>query len=284
MANTFQNIAKQAMSALQKANIDSAQTDVRILLAYAAKCTQSDLIVAAYDDVPTHVLNDFKSYIDRRIAHEPIAYIIGTKEFWSLSYTVNKHVLIPRPETEDLVAHTLVLMKSMRAPKIIDVGTGSGAILISLLSERKGAYGLGVDISLEALAIARQNAHNLGVVDRCGFLCSDYLTAVSGTYDILVANPPYITSVAMEGLAHDVKLYEPSLALHGGVDGLDPYRRILKHASRVLKANGYVVFEIGYDQGEPIQALLKTAGYSEIKLLTDLNGLARVVSGKILGF
>ncbi len=281
MPKTFAHVQRQAALDLRKANIDSAEMDARILLGHASNYSQSDLIIAAYDDVPTQVYDDFKRYLSRRIAHEPIAYILGQKEFWSLSFVVNEHVLIPRPETEALVTHALTLMGGVAAPKIIDVGTGSGAILISLLSEHTDAHGNGVDISEKALAVARQNAQSLGVSGRCSFLCSDYLSKVEGQYDMLVANPPYITDSAMENLAHDVQGYEPSLALRGGRDGLDAYRQILSRGARVLRPNASVVFEIGYDQGEALQGLLKTAGYGDIKLLTDLNGLARVVSAKI---
>lgn len=281
MPNTFKNIVKQAVFALRGAGLEGADVDVRILLAHAENCTHVDLIIRANDDVSPPILALFNSYIARRIAHEPVAYITNKKEFWSLDFMVNDHVLIPRPETEGLVGRALEMIAGVKTPNIIDIGTGSGAVLISLLTERENATGTGVDISGEALAVAKQNAKNNGVDDRCLLLQSDYLQNIDGKFDLLVSNPPYISDAAMDGLAENVKAYEPTLALRGGEDGLHAYRQIIGQAGSVLNPKGAIVFEIGYDQGVAVCAMLKSADYSEITILKDLAGHDRVISAKI---
>ncbi len=281
MPNTFDMVAKRAVRALRDAHVEDAATDARILLCAAANFSHVDLISQAYDEVPSGVLEKFNASIDRRLAHEPIAYILGEKAFWSLTFIVNEHVLIPRPETEGVVERGLELMRKVERPAILDIGTGTGAILMSMLSERDDASGMGVDISVEALSVAKQNAANFGVKNRCSFLQSDYLQNVSGQYDLLVSNPPYITEAAMGDLAKNVKAYEPDLALRGGEDGLEAYRQITEQARRVLTPGGYLVYEIGYDQGDAVCALLASAGYTEITCLKDLAGHDRVISAKI---
>lgn len=281
MPNTYQNIAKQAVINLRNAGIEDAGIDVRILLGHAANCTDVDLIMRANDNVPAPVFEQFNSFIARRLCHEPIAYILGAKEFWSLKFTVNEHVLIPRPETEGLVEQALKMIANVKALNILDVGTGSGAILISLLHERVDASGTGIDISADALAVAKSNAKNIGVGERCSFLRSDYVQNVTGKYDLLVSNPPYITDQAMNSLGENVKAYEPVLALQGGEDGLTAYRQIIEQTHHHLKPGGGIVFEIGYDQGQAVCALLENAGFHDVMTHTDLAGHDRIICATI---
>lgn len=281
MPNIYKNIAKQAVLILRSAGLEDADIDVRILLRFAAGCTDVDLIMRTNDNVPAPTLEQFNSFIARRLCHEPIAYIIGIKEFWSLSFAVNQHVLIPRPETEGLVEQALKMVSDVIAPNILDVGTGSGAILISLLHERIDAIGLGVDISSDALDVAKSNAGSIGVADRCSFLRSNYLQNVTGKYDLLVSNPPYITDQAMESLSENVKTFEPALALKGGEDGLRAYRKIIEQAYHFLKPGGSLVFEIGYDQGQAVCALLESAGYKGVTVFKDLAGHDRIICATI---
>lgn len=280
MANTFDSLRRQATFSLREHGIKNADIDVRILLGFAAGYSDADLIAQRNAQISPSVLEIFNRYLERRMAHEPIAYITQQKKFFSLSFHVNSHVLIPRPETEGLVEHALTLISDTKSPKILDVGTGSGAILISLLHDRKDASGLGVDIYEPALDIAKKNAHSLGVNEQCKFIYSDYLQKVTDCYDLLVSNPPYITDKAMQELDGTVKSYEPHLALRGGADGLSPYRNILRAAPAVLKARGCLVFEIGYDQGQTVSNLVEQAGFKDVKIIQDLAGHDRIISAK----
>jgi len=275
---TYGELKRSAAQMLTGAGTETPTLDARILLEKASHKSAAELIVCDRDIVPEAVQTEFHELLGYRLAHEPIAYILGEKAFWSLDFKVDENVLIPRPETEGLVERALEHISTIPKPHILDIGTGSGAILISLLHERKSATGLAVDISPAALDIARMNAehHNMG--DRCHFTCSDYLENVTGKFDIVVSNPPYIDSAALAKLAPDVELYEPELALHGGKDGLTAYRAITSGVKDVLKPGGYLVFEIGFDQKAAVCNLLSKAGAVDIVCQQDLAGLDRIVS------
>jgi len=275
---TYGELRVQAMAALRNAGIEDAQIDVRSLLCRASGLSRSELIASAQDSVPPEAVEKFQALLTRRENHEPIAYILGEKDFWSLTFKLNKHVLIPRPETEGIVEQALKLLQGRKCAKILDVGTGSGAILISLLHELANAKGCGVDISKNALEMARHNAKRLGVAGRCEFGISDYLGDVRGRYDIIVANPPYITDAAMSVLPKSVENFEPHLALSGGTDGLNAYREIIARLPDALEPNGHVVFEIGYDQKTAVCGLLKDAGATNITCQQDLARHDRIIS------
>ena len=234
--------------------------------------------MSGQDAVPPDVAEKLLSFIARRKNQEPVAYIVGEQAFWSMVFKLNKHVLIPRPETEGVVEQALALLGKQENARILDVGTGSGAILISLLHELPTATGWGIDISENALEVARQNAKLLGAANRCTFETSDFLRDVRGRYDIVVANPPYITGAAMQALPPDVGLYEPHLALSGGADGLNAYKSIINDLPNALTAGGDVVFEIGYDQKTTVCNLLADAGAANIICQQDLAGHDRVIS------
>ncbi len=278
---SYGELRAEGAAVLQAAGIEDAHIDARILLSHASGLSRAQLIVFAKDKVPARVAETFQICLARRKTHEPLAYIVGEKPFWSLTFKVNQHVLIPRPETEAVVEQALEVLQNRQAAKIIDVGTGTGAILISLLHELADARGCGVDISKPALALAKHNALQAGVADRCTFEISNYLQTVRGRFDIVVANPPYITEAAMATLPKTVGKFEPYLALRGGVDGLDAYRKIIAHLPGVLKPGGQVVFEIGYDQKQLVSTLLATAGATNIICRQDLAGHDRVISATI---
>lgn len=280
---TFEAVRIDATRTLTSANIEYAHIDARILLMHASGLDRAGLISNARESVPSDVKTLFDAYIVRRLAHEPVAYITGFKEFWSLDFKVTQDVLIPRPDTEGVVVRSLEVLAGVDVPHILDIGTGSGVLLISLLHKHKAAQGLAVDISQTALDIAQENAKNLGVADRATFLKADFLTHIppSSQFDLIVSNPPYITDEAMLALDATVKDYEPALALQGGVDGLTPYRTIINEAHTVLKLGGNLVFEVGYDQGEAVNHLLQTAGYVDVKVEKDVAGHDRVVSGRL---
>ncbi len=258
--------------------VENPALDARLLLEKASHKTVADLITSDREIVPQSVQTDFQELLGARLAREPMAYIFGTKAFWALDFVVDENVLIPRPETEGVVARALALMGDMSKPRILDIGTGSGALLISLLHERPDASGTGVDISPAALKIARINAKRCKVSDRSLFYSSDYLENIIERYDIIVCNPPYIDEGAMANLMPDVELYEPDLALYGGKDGLDAYRTIIPGLRDVLKPGGFIVFEIGYDQKQAVTTLLDEAGAKDIICQQDLAGHDRIIS------
>ncbi len=275
---TYSEQQMQAIVALRNAGVQDAQIDVRSLMSYASGLSRSQVILSEQDIMPPKVAEKFLTFVARRKNHEPIAYIVGEKGFWSLTFKLNTHVLIPRPETEGVVEQALKLLGNQAGARILDVGTGCGTILISLLHELPTAQGCGVDISENALELAQRNAQLSGVADRCTFKTSDFLQGVRGQYDIVVANPPYITTPAMQELAPDVEFYEPHLALDGGPDGLSAYKSIIKDLPNVLKAGGHVVFEIGYDQKTAVSGLLAATGATSILCQQDLAGHDRIIS------
>jgi len=277
---TYGDLKRGAANMLANANIETYTLDTRLLLERASGKTATELIICDHEVVPEAIQIIFHELLGQRLAYEPIAYIFGEKAFWSLSFMVNENVLIPRPETEGLVERALELLASIPAPSILDVGTGSGAILISLLHERISATGLGVDISLEALEIASNNAKRHNVMSRCEFTQSDYLKNVTEKFDLIVSNPPYIDDAAMTKLPPDVDYYEPELALRGGKDGLTAYRAIISSISAALKPGGHLVLEIGFDQKKPVCELLYKAGAVDIICRQDLAGHDRIISAK----
>lgn len=278
---TFEELRQSARHTLSTADVESANIDVKILMQEAFGLDASDLIANAQQLVPHDGQGLFDAMLARRLKHEPIAYIIGKQAFWSLDFEVTPDVLIPRPETEGVVERALVLMTEIKNPMITDVGTGSGAIVLSLLNERKDATATGLDISEKALDVAKFNANQIGVADRVKFTKSDYLSAHKEMANIIVSNPPYITDKAMDGLQKTVEGYEPGLALRGGRDGLDAYRAIISDLARILLPGGAVVFEIGYDQGAAVRELLAQHGIENIRIDKDLAGHDRIVSGNL---
>lgn len=282
-AKTYESLRRSSRLMLQNIGIDTAAMDVKILLCKAATCDASDLIARGNDPVPDPILRQFKIFLARRFSHEPIAHIIGVREFYGLSFEVSADVLIPRPETEGLVDQALAVMGNIPVPKILDIGTGSGAILIAVLANVPAARGLGVDISESALDIARRNSVQNGVGERAELIRSDLFDAAAGKFDIIVSNPPYITQKAMLDLDQTVKGFEPYLALCGGEDGLDFYRKIIKRAPDYLVPFGTLIFEIGYDQQQAVEGLMRGGGFNEVQTHFDLAEQARVVIGRMRG-
>ncbi|MEL6598955.1 MAG: peptide chain release factor N(5)-glutamine methyltransferase [Pseudomonadota bacterium] len=216
----------------------------------------------------------FERDIASRAARQPVSQIIGSREFWGRTFSVTSDVLDPRPDTETLVECALAGPAPVR---ILDLGTGSGAILLTLLSELQSATGVGSDLSKAALEVAARNAEALGLTNRATLLLSDWWDRIDGTFDLVVSNPPYISENAMPGLAPEVRLWEPRMALSPGGDGLDAYRRIADDLSTYLAVGGRALFEIGADQGESVPLLFERSGFATVKLHTDLNKKPRVV-------
>lgn len=265
------------------AGIGSPELDARVLIGHVLGLDHAGLIAAAAQPVLAADLERVESVARRRLAGEPVARITGTREFWGLPFIVTPDVLVPRPETETVVETALALIGPDRTagPRILDMATGSGAILLALLSELPNARGAGTDIDQPALGVARRNAAQLGLEDRAKFIASNYGSAINGRFDLVVSNPPYIATSQIATLERDVRDYDPRPALDGGPDGLSAYRAIVADATRLLAPGGSLVLEIGQGQENDVARLLTNA---ELVLAgeprRDLAGIARVLAAR----
>lgn len=265
---------------LQKAGITDAELDARLLLEFICHTDRNALYAHGDQEIEDEKMHDFLQLIEKRTVHIPLQHLTGEQNFMGLDFLVNEHVLIPRQDTEILVEE---IMRDLHdGIRILDMCTGSGCILLSLLHYSNDCSGVGVDVSEDALAVARQNADRLAE-KQAVFIQSDLFEKVEGSFDLIVSNPPYIRSQEIAGLMPEVREHEPHLALDGKDDGLHFYREIIKGAMPHLKRGGQLFFEIGYDQREAVQALLAANGYTEIAVVKDYAGLDRVVYGTFLG-
>ena len=265
---------------LQKAGITDAELDARLLLEFICHTDRNALYAHGDQEIEDEKMQDFLQLIEKRAVHIPLQHLTGEQNFMGLDFLVNEHVLIPRQDTEILVEE---IMRDLHdGIRILDMCTGSGCILLSLLHYSNDCSGVGVDVSEDALVVARQNADRLAE-KQAVFIQSDLFEKVEGSFDLIVSNPPYIRSQEIAGLMPEVREHEPHLALDGKDDGLHFYREIIKGAMPHLKLGGQLFFEIGYDQGEAVQALLAANGYTEIAVVKDYAGLDRVVYGTFLG-
>ena len=265
---------------LQKAGIMDAELEARLLLEFICHTDRNALYAHGDQEIEDEKMHDFLQLIEKRAVHIPLQHLTGEQNFMGLDFLVNEHVLIPRQDTEILVEE---IMRDLHdGIRILDMCTGSGCILLSLLHYSNDCSGVGVDVSEDALAVARQNADRLAE-KQVVFIQSDLFEKVEGSFDLIVSNPPYIRSQEIAGLMPEVREHEPHLALDGKDDGLHFYREIIKGAMPHLKRGGQLFFEIGYDQGEAVQALLAANGYTEIAVVKDYAGLDRVVYGTFLG-
>ena len=280
-------LLRQAMRRLAAAGIESARLDAEVLLGHVLALTREQLIAA--DDLPISAgqAQQFAALLQRRLNREPVAYLTGRQEFWSLDFHVTRDVLIPRSETERLVEVALTLAADMGANqplRVLDIGTGSGAIAVSLAAELPFGEIVATDISPAALAVAQKNGALNEVVDRITFVPGDWFAALGGqgAFDLIVANPPYIRRAELATLEPEVSLWEPRGALDGGADGLDCYRRIAAAAWRFLTPGGALALEIGAGMGGEVCALFNRAGrYREVALFLDYAGRHRVVVAKM---
>lgn len=276
---TLQQIYREGKETLERAGIAEAELDAWYLLEYVTGISR-----ASYYGDPGRVVSEedlcrYRECIEKRAGHIPLQHITGEQEFMGLSFRVNDQVLIPRQDTETLVEEALKY--AMPGMRVLDLCTGSGCILISLLHFCPGLTGVGSDISAEALKMARTNGQRLHVEDRAQWLCGDLFEKVTGAFDLIVSNPPYIRSAEIEELQEEVRLYDPRIALDGAEDGLLFYRRIIEESKRYLKNGGRLLFEIGCDQGRDVAELLENAGYTEVSVKKDLAGLDRVAAGRL---
>jgi release factor glutamine methyltransferase len=281
LASTRQTLAES----FRKAGIDSADVDARLLIAHALGIDRSELLTNGPRALTAQEIQAIDALAARRLKHEPVARILGAKEFWSLMLDVTPAVLVPRPDTETVVEAALdfVVRDGLRMQRlrILDIGTGSGALLLALLSELPNVLGTGTDISAAALAVARANAERHGLSSRCTFVACDIAAGLPGPFDLIVSNPPYVAHGDIATLAPEVRDYDPAVALDGGSDGLDGYRAIAADAGRLLAPGGRLIVELGAGQEGAVRALFTKAGLTVGKARDDLGGIARALGAMI---
>jgi release factor glutamine methyltransferase len=260
---------------LRAAGIENPRFEARLLLEQASGLDRATTLAASRDILPAEAILAFDELLDRRAAREPIAYILGVAPFWSLELTVGPSVLIPRADTETLVGVALAVHPDrLRVRRLLDLGTGSGCLALALLSEFPRARAVATDIDPEACAMARANARSSGFAARIRILCTSWADGVAGTFDLVVANPPYVERAAIAQLQPEVALFEPVRALDGGPDGLDAYRALVPQLPRLLETRGVALIEIGLGQAEAVRGFATAAGLA-VQEHRDLGGIVR---------
>lgn len=263
---------------LLAAGIDEAQEESRRLLLALEGVSATTLLVEPDLELEPQALAQIEAWVQRREAREPLSQVLGHQAFWTLDLKVSRDVLTPRADSETLIEAVLARRPDRERPyRLIDLGTGSGALILALLSEYPNAQGLAVDLSAPALAIAQENAERCELAARCQFRQGSWADGLEGPFDIIISNPPYIATEVMADLDREVRDYEPHLALDGGVEGLEPYPHLLTESGRLLSPGGLGVFEIGYDQGKKIQQLAEKMRFQDIEIKTDLGGRDRAL-------
>jgi release factor glutamine methyltransferase len=285
-ANSTPSSARRALvRAFRAHGLETPELDARVLTAHALGIDDTALAADSARSLGAEEVRRIAAYGVRRLEHEPVARIIGRKEFWSLTFAVTDAVLVPRPETETLVETALAAVDADRGRKaplrILDIGTGSGALLLALLSELPNASGVGTDRDPAAAMVAQDNARRLGFARRSKYVACNYADAVAGRFDLLLSNPPYVATKDWSKLAPEVRDYDPRLALDGGADGLRCYRAIISDAHRLLSPHAHLIVEIGAGQCSAVSGLLATAGFSlRASARPDLAGIPRALSAR----
>jgi release factor glutamine methyltransferase len=266
---------------LKQAGIATPELDARLLVQAAAGCDEIDMIREPGRMLAPGEVDRLAGFEARRLAHEPVSRIIGIREFWGLEFKVTPATLDPRPDSETLVEAALELVPQDRAPSILDLGTGTGCLLIALLHERADARGLGVDISPEALKVAERNADALGVGGRAAFRHMNWGEGIDQRFDLVISNPPYIAPTEIERLAPEVRDHDPRLALDGGADGLEAYRAIAALLPRLLCAEGHAVIELGDGQADDVRVIFERAGLVVPRIAPDIESRPRALVARL---
>ena len=273
----IENILSEGINILQKNKIANPQLDSEILLSNSIKRDKKHIILNPKEILNSDQLVKFKSLIERRKKGEPIAYLINKKEFWKDEFFVNKDVLIPRPDSELIIEQVLKIYSKDVQLQVLDIGTGSGCILLSILKERSNFYGTGIDISKESINISKFNAKQLNLTNRVKFFHSSVDNFNNGKYDMIVSNPPYIKQLCLKYLEKDVVNFEPKLALSCGFDGFSKIRKVINKASILIKKNGKFILEIGFNQKNKVIKILKEEGFYVNKAIKDYGNNDRCV-------
>jgi release factor glutamine methyltransferase len=280
MSLTLLQAWQAARARLEAAGLTGPVIEARLLVEAAAGATRADIVADPHRALSPEQETTLEDYLARRQRREPVSHILGRKGFWKIMLQVTPDVLTPRPDTDTVVEYALRDFPEHAAWSVLDLGVGSGAIVLSILGERPAARGLGVDVSEEALAVARDNAASLGLADRLALLRGDWTEGLAeAAFDLVVSNPPYIATDVLETLEPEVRVHEPRIALEGGPDGLAHYRRLAPEILRVLKPGGRFAVEIGYDQKTAVEALFRQAGARGVTTIRDLGNRDRVVAG-----
>ena len=280
-APTITEALRDSTSRFRQAGIESPDLDARLLLKDAGRFSRNELISRQNARLTPDVLAKFEAYVERRIEHEPVHRILGKREFYGREFLLSKDTLVPRPDTETVIDVALQEIGDRSAElSILDLGTGSGVIAVTLACELDNASLVAVDISSEALVTAKQNAIDLGVGERIRFLQGDLFQPVDEGFDLIVSNPPYIRSDDLGGLQAEVRLHDPELALDGGKDGLKFYKQIFEGGSRLLRDSGVICVEIGQDQGNVVFSIASDFGYAACRIWDDIGGRNRVVTAR----
>lgn len=275
---TLRTLWGEGVALLKAANIDSALIDARLLLQHALCLSPESFISSLETEVEDEYTARYFRYLDRRAGHEPTSRIIGMRAFWKQEFLITSATLDPRADSETLIEAALELLPDNTVPlNVLDLGTGTGCLLLSLLGEYPNATGLGVDISTPAAEIASYNAKRLGLGERAAFFIGDWVELADGAYDLVVSNPPYIPSATIQDLMPEVAGYDPRAALDGGQDGLVAYRSLMQHLSRLLVPGGIAILELGIGQEEDVKKLAEEAGYQWLFTRTDLAGIPRAL-------
>jgi len=276
------NILNVGLATLRKNKVPNAQLDAEILLSSSIKRNKKHIILNPKELLNLEQVNKFKSLIERRKKGEPVAYLINRKEFWRDEFYVDKDVLIPRPDTELIVEQVLKIYSKKSQIQILDIGTGSGCILLSILKERPNFYGTGIDISKKSINISKFNAKQLNLFNRVKFFHSSVDNFKIGKYDLIISNPPYIELLSLKYLEKDVINFEPKLALDGGFDGFSKIRKVINKAKNLIKKNGKFILEIGFNQKNRVKEILKKDGFYINKSIKDYGNNDRcIISTKI---
>ena len=278
----IENTLSEAVKILSKSNIKNPLLDSEILLSKVIRKDRKHIILNSHEKLDQNNLNNFDNLIKRRRKGEPIAYIINSKEFWNDYFYVDKNVLIPRPDSELIIDQVLKIFKKNKQLQLLDIGVGSGCILLSLLKERPNFFGTGIDISKKSIRISEYNAKILQLTNRVKFFNSDVDNFKIGKYDLIVSNPPYIELLSFKYLEKDVVNFEPKLALDGGFDGFSKIRKVIDKTAALIKKNGKFVVEIGYNQKNKVKKMLEKKGFYINKVLRDYGKNHRcIISTKI---
>ena len=274
--NYFQTL-KFGSNKLKLRNINTHILDSELLLSYALNLPREKVLTNLDAKIKKSRFNSFKKLLNRREKKEPIAYIINNKEFWKNNFYINKDVLIPRPETEIIVEEVLKIIKPFSSKSLLDVGTGSGCIIISIIKERLNCLATAIDISKKALNIARFNAKMHHLINKINFVNIDIDKIQYNKYDFIISNPPYIKKLNLSKLDESVKFFEPYIALEAGIDGLREIKKIIIKSNKLLKRNGRLIFEIGENQSMIVKNILNDNGYYVNKVVNDISSIPRVI-------
>ena len=272
----IQSALKKGQSILIDNNIISAKLDSEILMSQAIRKNKKFIILNLQKEIKKKDLEYFNNLIQERASRKPIAQIIKKKDFWKYEFIVNNNVLIPRPDTEILIEQALKLVKNKNRLQILDIGIGSGCILMSILKEKKNFIGTGIDISNKSLQISKVNGHNLRIINRLRLFKSNIDNFNTGKYDLIVSNPPYIKKSNLKCLEKDIG-FEPKQALDGGLDGLSEIRKVINKSSELIKRSGHFIIEIGFDQKNKVKKILRDKGFYIKKTVKDLSNHDRCI-------